>query len=184
MEYRWGRAEFHSNFSKRLRQTSLCSSRKTGTKPTLKPRYRRGPGFLLWSVSKRRRGHARLAYSSILRLTTPPLWRNWSWRCRQLPADYHAIAFATAFLARNSMSEPGGFAGLARYWNFFVHCPLAHKPRTGASVGTTLTVHDIAHEERVYLTTFISYCACAGSRRISPQQLSTVGSHHSSMPSA
>ena len=59
--------------------------------------------------------------SSILRLITPPLWRSWSWRCRQLPADYHAIAFATAFIARHPIPEPGGFAGLARYRNFFVH---------------------------------------------------------------
>ena len=59
--------------------------------------------------------------SSILRLIAPPLWRSWSWRCRQLPADYHAIAFATAFIARHPIPEPGGFAGLARYRNFFVH---------------------------------------------------------------
>lgn len=63
--------------------------------------------------------HAGLSYS-ILRLTTPPLWPSWTWWCR-LPADCHAIAFATALLARNSIPEPGGFAGLARYRNFLVH---------------------------------------------------------------
>jgi hypothetical protein len=67
--------------------------------------------------------------SPILRFTTPPFWPSWSWRCRQLPADYHAIAFATAFLAGNPISKPRSFAGLARDRNFVVHCSLAHKPR-------------------------------------------------------
>ena len=65
-----------------------------------------------------------------MRASAPPLRRSWSWRCRQLPADYHAIAFATAFLALNPIPEPGGFAGLTRYRDFFVQGLLALSPRS------------------------------------------------------
>ena len=103
-----------------------------------------------WPLSRWQRSHRaerprpfiwRLGLPSpILRLTTPLLWRNWPRRWRQLPADYHAIAFATAFIARNPIPKAGGFAGLARYGDFFVHCHLAHKPRE-AHCSDLPTVH-------------------------------------------
>ena len=68
-----------------------------------------------------------------------------------MAADYHAIAFATAFLARNPISKPRSFAGLAGYRNFFVHCLLAHKPGQAHCSPSHYAAFSVLHLCRVRL---------------------------------